>query len=731
MLRSWVYRKHRDSSAEYWIIDVSQMLNTLSVQKWIGAVARCSPQFVFVCCLFITAFVLARSNVLFSTHWSPTLWPQALVLFTVVGLVATAIAFVSTLLRLKLEILFVYFAIVMIVMFCGPAATAVVMYFLISAACLARLMLLPFGVAEDIPFNLQIVVGWAAFAVLFTVLAPVRMHFAAVHTVILAIPIVIVAVIPALRDAIRLLVRDWFCLTAEGRASEPFYAIGIIVCTVVLSFHLAEVALPERYFDAMVTHLYVPSYMAGNHAWPYDVKHYSFAYMVMAVDFLYADMFLLQGEQAVRLLNFVALLFTCIAIFQIAVRCCSRTAAIWTVALFVSIPVALIESTSLFVEHTLALFVASAVLAIVLSKFRVSLLSHAVIMIVLAAATMSKLHGAVAAVIIGGASAALYLYQRRQRSDYIKFALITVAAAGLALWPYAEAWLNTGNPIFPFFNLIFKSSDYPLVNFLDRRWTGHLSPWMLFNMTFHSSKFLECTDGALGFSLFVFLAAGTVAAVYRRNMITLFCVGLAILLVGVVSLQEQYLRYLFIFTPPLMIGVAFAIDELGRERPWRAPVATVVAIVVVLNVLKFPAGGWVIGASNLRGIFDNGARRELELAQAPERIANQMINDIAGPAAKVLYATYPFAGLLAGTAIYDSTYNTADARALASITSENDVEAQIRRIGPKYVIFDPERAKSPPDAQRYPIIEAYLRRRATLVAHIGRLSIYRISLPAN
>src|SRR5665213_2341943 len=148
---------------------------------------RYSPHFVFICCLLITAFVLARSNVLLSTGWPSLLWHQTLILFAAVGLFGTAIAVVSALFRLRLEVLFSFQAIVLIVLFCGPAATAVVLYFLISAACLARLLFLPFGVAEEVPFNLHIVVGWAAFGIVFTILAPVRMHFAAVHTVILAI----------------------------------------------------------------------------------------------------------------------------------------------------------------------------------------------------------------------------------------------------------------------------------------------------------------------------------------------------------------------------------------------------------------------------------------------------------------------------------------------------------------------------------------------------------------
>ena len=333
---------------------------------------------------------------------------------------------------------------------------------------------------------------------------------------------------------------------------------------------------------------------------------------------------------------------------------------------------------------------------------------------------MSKLHGAVAAVIIGSASAILFLCERRTRSEYAKFSIVTVATAGLALWPYALAWLYTGNPVFPFFNLIFKSPYYGLTNFIDGRWTGHWSPWVLFDMTFHSSEFLECADGALGFSLFVFLAAGIVAAICRRNAIVLFCIGIALLVMIAVSLQEQYLRYLFIFTPPLMIGIAYAIDELGQDRLWRILVAVAVTIVIVLNVLKFPTAGWIIGPSDMRAIFDSASRRDFEIAQAPERIANQIINDLAGPSAKVLYITHPFAALLVGTAIYANMYNTAFARDFANIKSERDLDTLLRRVAPTYIIFNPKIR-----GQLYEVARDYLEHGAILVTQIGDLSIYR------
>jgi hypothetical protein len=613
-------------------------------------------------------------------------------------------------------------ALTTIALFCGPASTAVVLFFLVSAACLTTLLFFPFGGIEDIPFNLRIVIGWAAFGIIFTILASVRVNTAAVHTFMLAMPILFVGAIPIARNAVWTRVREMLCISAGGSTPGPLYAAGLVICIVVLSFHLALVALPERYYDALASHLYVSSYIASHQAWSYNVNNYAFAYLMMAVDFLYANMFLLQGEQAARLLNFVALLFTCIAIFQITARSCSRTAAIWTVALFVSMPLTLIESTSLFVEHTIALFVVSAVLAIVFSNFRVSLPGHTIVLILLAAATMSKLHGALGAVIIGAASSALYLRQRRQRLEYFKFSIINLTAAGLALWPYIECWHNTGNPLFPFLNLVFKSPYFPVENFVDTRWAGNLSPWMLFDMTFHSSKFLESWDGALGFSLFVFLAAGFVAAIYRRNTIVLFCGGTGLLIISAITLQQQYLRYIFIFVPLLMFGVAFAMDELCRSTLWRVPVAVVVIMVVLLNVYKFPAGGWVIGASDLRGVFNNGARRELELGQAPERIANQTINDIAGPAAKVLYLADPFAALLVGTAIYDNWYNTSYGRDFGNIASEKDFDTLLRRIAPTHVIFDPTK-----NGQYYSIAGDYLRHKAILITQIGRLLIYRIS----
>jgi hypothetical protein len=697
---------------------VSHMLNALSSSKTIVAAFRHSSLLVFVCCVLVTAIVLVRTNVL-TSGWSPILEFQTLILFSAVGSVA---AVTVMFLRLKQELLLSLIAIVMIALFCGPAPTAIVLFFLSSAACLASVLFIPFGGSEAIPFNLRIVVGWGLFAIIFTLLASIKIHTTAIHILMLAIPILAAIAIPIIRETIWSRARELFRPSTGATAPGLLYATGLVVCIVVLSFHLALVALPERNYDALAMHLYVPSFVAGHRAWNFDINNYVFAYWPMAVDFLYTNVFLLQGEQAARLLNFVALILTCFAVFQIAVRTCSRTAAIWAVVLFVSMPLTLTESTSLFIEHTIALFIVSAVLALILSGFRVTLLDYAVVLILLTAAAMSKLFGALGAVVIGTTASALYLRQRRQRSEYLMFSIVSLVAVGIALWPYIYSWRYTGNPFFPFLNRVFKSPYWPVENFDHPILTGKFSPWLLFDTTFHSSRFLEAGDGALGFSLFVFLAAGFVGAIYRRNAIVTFCVGVGLLIIGVISLQIQYLRYYFIFIPLLMVGVAFALDELRRPLLWRVPVAAIVAMVVLLNVFKFPSANWVIGASDLRGAFDSDVRREIELGYAPERIVNRIINDIAGSDAKVLYLTNPYAALLVGTAIYDNWYNVAHARDIAQIKTEKDFETVLHRIAPTYVIFDSTKKK-----QNYTIAGNYLQSNAILVTSIGRLLLYRIS----
>ena len=65
--------------------------------------------------------------------------------------------------------------------------------------------------------------------------------------------------------------------------------------------------------------------------------------------------------------------------------------------------------------------------------------------------------------------------------------------------PYIRAYLIAGNPVFPFFNQIFKSSYYQIVNFNNSLYNSGSSWDMIYRMTFDSGHYLESTAGAPGF----------------------------------------------------------------------------------------------------------------------------------------------------------------------------------------------------------------------------------------
>lgn len=339
----------------------------------------------------------------------------------------------------------------------------------------------------------------------------------------------------------------------------------------------------------------------------------------------------------------------------------------------------------------------------------------------LAGASMVKLHGAIASAVIGAISLALCMRGRRTPRSLMPVVSITLATGAIALWPYYYAWLKTGNPVFPFYNQIFKSPFFSPVNFVDGRWIGKFSVTFPYDATFATGNFVEAYNGALGFTLFVFLAAGLVAALFARNRIALFCGGLGLFFVIAFAVQTQYVRYLLIFVPLLLVPVALAIEHVRQVCLMRIPLAFLVVTVVGLNFYKMPAGAGVLGTSDLSACCDNNARRQLELTQVPERIVNRIINEQAGPTARVLYVSNPFGALLNGTAIYTTWHNTRYAADFAAVKTEQDFAYLVGQISPSHVVVNATGV-----SQLEKVSESYLGINARLITRVGWLALYEM-----
>lgn len=675
--------------------------------------------------LALTIYGFAHSDILASTPWSPTMTYQVGLLGLVV-ISAVAVAFaVERRWKFRFEVSLAGFGVVATIASFGLSPVILVATFLLSATLIGTWLSLRLPGANRLPgaksspFVFVTVFGAAVFGIVFTLIAPMPINTPTLHSLVLVAPFAFALFCSRTRLALRVRA-DALIKQAQSVGDRTVVEVlGTTAFLLVALLHLLLSALPERYFDAMVMHLYVPSYVAAHRAWSFDAALYAWAFMPGLTDWLYTHFFLLGGEAASRLYNLAALILVCAVLYACAVRVASREAAIWVAALFVSMPIAFIESSSLFVETTLALWITSAVALICVADLRPDAPVTVMALTLLAAATMSKLHGAIAAVVIGPVLLGLFLRGRPPKRDVTQVLALSAVVTAVGCFPYAYSWLRTGNPIFPFYNDVFESPFFSANRFHDTRWEGNLNWSLLYDATFASTRFGEVATGALGLTMILVVPLAVAAMIARRDGRAVVCFSTAIAFALVVGSQIQYLRYFYPVFPLLLVPGAMGLALLFEQRLTRLPTLALVVAATIFNVYKLPAGGWILSNFDLRGGFDLTARRNIELAQAPERVANELINDAVGGTARVLYMSNPYGGLLQGQALYPNWYNMRLADDLREVVTPEQAEGLLARWAVTHVVTTANATDSGPKA-----LDAYLKANYCPLAEIGPLSVY-------
>lgn len=177
---------------------------------------------------------------------------------------------------------------------------------------------------------------------------------------------------------------------------------------------------------------------------------------------------------------------------------------------------------------------------------------------------------------------------------------------------YVLAGWQTGNPVLPLFNGIFRSPFFAPENFLDLRYRvgfGLDLPWRL---TFDAPRYFEAHEGAAGFAL-IGLAGLWLLALLQPRTRAAAAVATAALLIPLLPLQ--YLRYAYPGLALLCVVLAATVD--GRNR---AVMAMVVAV-CVLNVAFLPNGNWMLRSGALKEtLISGGDDTRLQARYAPERV---------------------------------------------------------------------------------------------------------------
>jgi hypothetical protein len=493
----------------------------------------------------------------------------------------------------------------------GVAAFATVALMLAAAFAFGAWIVAPARAVADDEFAahavLAIAAGLAAFALL--------LGFAA-HQPVNTVPGYLALFALALWVGRRHVAQAWRMAAARSRAMPaddartPAWLLALLWLGFALQGYFA--ALPERYHDALSMHLLVARALELYGRWHFDVREFILAVQPMGANWLFSAAWVMGGEPAAKLLNLVLLLL--IAATIATARLLPPRAGLAAVAAFLLLPLTFIETASLFVENALTLFVVTAIVQAV--RLRDDPAAVAGFAVAAGAAVAVKLHGVLA---VGVVAVALVPFGGwgALRAPGRRGAVALAAAALGALWPYVIAWSRTRNPVFPYFNGLFKSPLYPSENFLPSIYARGVHPGDWYDLAFSASKYLEGNDGAAGFVLTLLLPAGLAIVALRGSRAMRFVTVTALAYVVLVLVNMRYLRYLYPALP-LLCMTAFAPFTLAN-RAIRTVAAVFAAVAVAIGIARIPAAGWMLYAVDLPKAFSARAKQAMLDAEVPPR----------------------------------------------------------------------------------------------------------------
>lgn len=524
-------------------------------------------------------------------------------------------------------------------------------------------------------------VGSAIYGTIVGVIAHYPINYPGLYGVILALPLTL-----RWRDVSAIISSSYNRLLIKEKSNVTELLIAILAL-----FYFAIALMPEVGHDALAMHLFVPAHLSLRHEWSFDMTKYVWTVMPMMGDWLFSIAYMLGGETAARLINVSFIFILCRLVCDLVVWAGGNAAgARWSVLLFLATPLTFTESSSLYIESVWASFVVAGSLSI----FK----------LLPSAEDNKKIQLPIAGLLLGGALAAkavtftilpvfmlllIYCYrswlQRKSISTIVLglFFFLTIGAI-----PYATAWHLTGNPVFPFFNHIFKSPFWPAIAFDASSRFGKGLTWdVLYQVTFHTERFLESHPGAAGFQWLLLLVPGFFALVFRRQHRGTLLFAVAGLCIFMAFQSVTYLRYIFPSFAWVAAGIGVVLSS-GQTDSIEGRTMPVAAMAVVLLNLLFFKAGTSYGHLSLQPLLSQTGRETYLNNRLPIRNAVKLVNELNVKWTPVAVFSSPLTAGLNSDALYPNWYNFQFQAKVSESKTAEDIAHLLMDEGVDYVILD-------------------------------------------
>jgi hypothetical protein len=505
-----------------------------------------------------------------------------------------------------------------------------------------------------------------------------------------------------------------------------YLALSMFLTTLVVVS--VPAALPEQYHDALALHLNVASTVAAQGRWVFRPAEFIFSVSPFGANWLFTVGYVLAGETGAKAVNFALLGLVAALLSLETARQHGRSIGLIVGALFVSMPLAGIETASLFVENALTALLLAAFVLLVRAWPKLEAGDIVALGTLMGGAALIKLPAGFFILPLSALAALSLLRTGPARRAFGLLLLFGGIGLAVGLQPYVTAWVLTGNPVFPFFNAVFRSPLFDMqANFSDPRWTGWFGPALLYRWTFESGKFLEAYNGAIGFALILLLLPGLAWSLVRRHTPSLLAAFICLAYLLGMGVSTQYLRYFFPIFPLFFLIAAGALDGVARPSlrlsRLRGGVLAVAGLLAAVQLLFLPAAGWILASYDVQVLLDRTRQQKWIGSRVAQRRLIDLVNADAGRSARVLMVGHAVGAGLDGLPVYYNWYNPKLLGEVGAVTSPLDVARVLVRNGITHVISSPQ-----PNLP-IPFLDDLLEKQADLLGslHGARLHRLRIS----
>ena len=534
----------------------------------------------------------------------------------------------------------------------------------------------------------RLLIGAGIYGTIISVIAFFPVNYPGVYALAIAAPIVWMR---------RPLVRRLRLALAFSRAprEKPLRLDLVRLATFgVIVIHLLVSLLPEVGADGVGVHMLIPSTLFAQAHWGFDPHQYVWSVTTMLANWLFAIGYMLAGETSAKLIHFAFTLVLARQSFVLARWAGAGRHARWAPLLLLTSPIVYTETSSLYNDVVWSCFLVAGSMAIFRFAFNPG--QYARHNLIYGAATFGFALATKALTLLYIPVLTLVLLYRIRSLFSARLALASIAAVVIFLIsaapPYATAFLVTGNPVFPFFNEIFKSPYFEAKNFTNQSYHNSLAWDTFYEFTFGSAKYIEGTNGASGFMWLLALPATLFALLApKRRWRALLVVGVSIACIGATFSSQSYLRYILPVFAMIsgVIAASFAREDGGAESASWPPIVIASWATVALNLLFITAGSWTYRSLPIQALVNEEHRRTFLETHSPMRLTTKLLNEINDESRSVAFFTvHSYGGGLHANALYANWYNPSFLAAATALRSKEQVGQIMLRFGATFLILD-------------------------------------------